>query len=68
MKWDNLPSEIKQIILNFNSSYYASIYIQKIWLGYKTRILIKRYFLLRYLKDFKYYNPSINKFILRSRL
>lgn len=72
MNWDSLPIEIKDFIYQIRKeimySNKSSIKIQSIWRCYKTRVLIGRYKMLRYLKEFKYYNPSINTFILKSKL
>ena len=72
MNWDNLPDDIIQYILQFRKiitcDYYAAIFIQSIWRCYRTRVLIGRFHLLRYLKDFRIWNPTIIEFINRSRL
>tara|TARA_B100001093_G_C26842477_1_gene1021207 strand:+ start:2111 stop:2329 length:219 start_codon:yes stop_codon:yes gene_type:complete len=72
MKWDDLPVEIVNYIMDFRklktSGYKASTKIQCIWKCYRTRVLIGRYKMLRYLKDFKIWNPNIQEFLLRSRL
>lgn len=72
MKWDDLPNDIIDYIMFFRklktSGFNASTKIQSIWKCYKTRVLIGRYKMLRYLKDFKRWNPSIQEFLLRSRL
>ena len=72
MKWDELPDELKRYILIFRKLLTcenpAAIKIQSIWHCYRTRILIGRFHMLRYLKDFRIWNPSINEFIERSKL
>lgn len=72
MNWDSLPIEIKDFIYQIRKeimySNKSSIKIQSIWRCYKTRVLIGRYKMLRYLKEFRYYNHSINTFILKSKL
>tara|TARA_B100000424_G_scaffold263847_1_gene251588 strand:+ start:84 stop:302 length:219 start_codon:yes stop_codon:yes gene_type:complete len=72
MKWDDLPDEIVNYIMNFRkfktSGFKASIKIQSLWKSYRTRVLIGRFKMLRYLKDFRNWNPTIQEFLLRSRL
>lgn len=70
--WDDLPDEIINYIMFFRklktSGFKASTKIQSLWKCYKTRVLIGRFNMLRYLKDFRHWNPSIQEFLLRSRL
>ena len=72
MNWDNLPLELKDIIYRIRKQFMysnkSSIKIQSIWRCYKTRVLIGRFRMLRYLKDFRIYNPNINEFIVKSKL
>ena len=72
MNWDNLSDDIINIILKyrkyFTCSVNASIFIQKMWKSYKIKVLMKRYLMLRYIKDFRIWNPSANEYILRTRI
>jgi hypothetical protein len=72
MTWDNLPEDIINYIMSFRkiktSGYKASTKIQCMWKCYRTRVLIGRYKMLRYLKEFRIWNPSIQDFLLRSRI
>ena len=72
MKWDNLPQDITLIILKIRKELKfdipSVIKIQSIWRCYKTRILIGRYRMLQYLKEFRIWNPNIYEFIKRSKL
>jgi len=72
MEWDDLPDEIINYIMNFRklktSGYKASTKIQSHWKCYRTRVLLGRFKMLRYLKDFRQWNPNIQEFLLRSRL
>ena len=72
MKWDYLSDDLVRYILIFRKVLTcenpAARKIQCIWNSYKIRILIKRFHMLRYLKDFRLWNPTINEFIKRSRL
>ncbi len=70
--WDQLPNEIIKIILIHRKiatcQEPASIKIQSTWKYYRTRVLIGRFKMLRYLKDFRIWNPSIQTFLARSLL
>ena len=72
MKWDNLPNELINKILSYRRylilTKISSIKIQSIWRMYRTKVLIGRFKMLKYLKEFKKWNPSINIFIERSKL
>ena len=72
MKWDNLPYDLVEYIFFFRKLLTcknpAASKIQSTWHCYRTRILIGRFHMLRYLKDFREWNPNINEFIRRSRL
>lgn len=72
MTWDELPDDIIKYIMflrkNKTSGFKAAIKIQSFWKCYKIKILIKRYKMVRYLKDFRIWNPTIQDFLLRSRL
>lgn len=72
MNWDKLPLEIIDKILKIRkfltcSNKCASI-IQKNWKRYRIIILMGRFQLLKYLKDFRVWNPSIQQFLIRSRI
>ena len=72
MNWDNLPDDIIRMILNFRREITcgntAARYIQNKWKKYKTLVLIGRFRMLRYLKDFRQWNPTLHEFLSRSRL
>ena len=73
MNWDNLPKEIILIIMLYRQQMTCGhikklIKIQSLWRYYKIKILVKRFKMLRYLKEFKIWNPNINEFIIRSKL
>ncbi len=72
MNWDKLPLEIIHKILKIRkfltcSNQCASI-IQKNWKRYRIMVLIGRFQLLKYLKDFRDWNPSIQEFLIRSKI
>ncbi len=72
MNWDSLPDDIIKIILKLRReitcSNKAVKYIQSKWNSYRTRILIGRFHMLRYLKDFREWNPTLEEFLSRSKL
>ena len=72
MNWDLLPDDIIKIILKFRKlntcGNNCATKIQSIWRCYKTRLLIGRYKLLRYLPVFRNFNPNVFIFISRSKL
>lgn len=72
MNWDNLPKEITQLIMFYRKQITCGnmkiIKIQSLWRHYKIKILVKRFKMLRYIKEFRIWNPNINEFIIRSKL
>lgn len=72
MNWDNMPDDIIWLILIFRKEITcgnsAAKYIQKKWNKYRTRILIGRFNMLRYLRDFRQWNPTLQEFLSRSIL
>ena len=68
--WKSLPDDIGYIILYIiiNNRIKNTIKIQSIWRCYRVRVLIGRFKLLRYIKEFREYNYSIDYFISRSKL
>ena len=73
MNWDSLPKEIIELIMFYRKQLTCGdtkniIKIQSLWRHYKTKILIDRFKMLKYIKDFRIWNPNINEFIIRSKL
>ena len=72
MNWDILPDDIIKLILKFRKlntcGNNCATKIQSIWRCYKTRVLIGRYKLLRYMPVFRNFNPNVFIFISRSKL
>ena len=68
--WSYLPNDIIDIIIDIKIKKInkMSTKIQSIWRCYKTRVLVGRYKLLRYIKEFREYNTSIYSFLIKSRL
>lgn len=42
--------------------------IISVWKCYRVRVLLARFKMLQYLKDFRLFNPSLKEFLLRSKL
>ena len=72
MRWDNLPNEIHSLIFYYRKimmcGNLAADRIISRWKCYKTRVLIGRFKMLMYLKDFRMFNPNLKQFLLRSKL
>lgn len=72
MNWNKLPNELIKKILNYRKILTCgNICVNKIisiWKCYKIRVLIGRFKMLRYLKDFRLFNSNIKVFLLRSKL
>ena len=68
--WSYLPNDIIDIIIDIKIKKINKMCtkIQSIWRCYKTRVLVGRYKLLRYIKEFREYNTSIYSFLIKSRL
>ncbi len=72
MKWDNLPDDVIKIIFKHRRLLTCEnkivTLIQKNWRKYRTKVLVGRFFMLRYLKDFRDWNPDIITFLSKSKL
>lgn len=72
MNWDSLPDDIIRIIFDFRREITcgnkAAAYIQNEWNKYKIKVLTGRFHMLKYLKDFREWNPTLEHFLSRSRL
>ena len=75
MPWDTLPTDIVLLILEWRSRlrfrdflYRTAQRFQGTWRGYRVRILLGRFRMLRYLKAFREWNPDLMTFLLRARL
>jgi hypothetical protein len=69
MKFDNLPDDIIKLIFYYRKELTTykktTTYIQSHWIGYRNRALLGRFRMLKYLKEFREFNPSIKQFLLR---
>ena len=63
-----MNNDLIEVILEWRKYILASIIIQKIWRSYRIKVLIGRFHLLRYLKDFRSWNPSVTVFLNRAVL
>lgn len=72
MNWDSLPTELINIILTyrkiFTCGHYCATRIKSSWICYRTRVLINRFMMLQYFREFRELNPTLRQFLLRSRL
>ena len=72
MNWDSLPDDIIRLILNFRREIIcgnrAAKLIQHEWYKYKIKTLTGRFYMLKYLKDFREWNPTLDEFLSRSKL
>lgn len=66
--WDHLPSDVTRHILWLTSRENAACRVQRAWHGYRTRVLLGRFRMLRYLQAFRVFNPSVGCFLRRARL
>ena len=70
--WDYLPDDVVRLILEWRRfimyPHYSAIIIQSMWRCYRVRVLIGRFRMLRYLHDFRVWNPSARTFLNRARI
>ena len=69
--WDDLPSEVRVHIVRMarrdQRTHGAALAVQRAWTGYRTRVLLGRFRMLRYLREFLLWNPSATEFMRRAR-
>ena len=69
--WDDLPTDIRLLIfrfLNHTMRREAAVAIQASWRRYRAYVLVKRYIMLRYLREFRRWNPRLSVFLERARI
>lgn len=66
--WDALPHDVTILILRTCRLEGASTLIQRRWRSYRVRVLVGRFRMLRYLRVFRDFNPSLDVFLQRARL
>ena len=70
--WDALPSDVVRVILHWvhraNQPHRDAQRVQRAWRGYRVRVLVGRFRMLRYLREFRAWNPSLGEFLRRARL
>ena len=70
--WDVLPPDLTQLILQLRRQLMvppaAARRIQTCWRRYRTVVLLGRFRMLRYLLQFREWNPSASAFLARARL
>lgn len=71
-RWDSLPSELKEMIMHWRRALTCykpgAVRIQSAWRGYRLRVLLGRFRLLQYLRDFRRWNPTVSMFLYRAKL
>jgi hypothetical protein len=63
-----LPPDLVAYVLQWRDRLAAAEAVQSAWRGYRTRILIHRFAMLRYLAAFREWNPDLLSFLARARL
>ena len=70
--WEDLPGDLLELIWAMRRRASldapASAKIQAAWRGYRMRVLLGRFRMLRYLHTFRQWNPSASEFVRRARL
>lgn len=70
--WDNLPDDVHLHIFRLRaqamSAERKAVRMQSAWRGYRTRVLIGRFHMLRYLQTFREWNPTLVDFLHKSKL
>jgi len=66
--WDVLPGDVIQLIFKWRTRIMYIIRIQSSWRSYRVRVLLGRFRMLRYLHDFRVWNPSARAFLDRARI
>ena len=70
--WEALPTELAVHVFKIRNqliqSERSAQFIQSRWKGYRTRVLIGRFHMLKYLQVFREFNPSLVIFLCRARL
>lgn len=72
MVWHALPNDVARDILRrvcaSRRHDRAVVCVQRSWRGYRTRVLVGRFRMLRYLHEFRAWNPTVGQFLHRARL
>lgn len=73
--WADLPTDVTVLILAWRNRlrYLDRLeavvrHVQRAWRGYRVRILLWRFRMLRYLQAFRFWNPDAATFLHRARL
>ena len=72
MTWETLPTDVTLHILALRGRMRhedaSACRVQRIWRGYRLRIMLGRFRMLRYLAAFREWNPDVGTFLRRARL
>ena len=65
--WEDLPEDLIHLILYWHNKCLekSALTIQKCWTAYKVRSILKIFKELRYLQEFRFWNPSFNTYSLK---
>ena len=68
--WSELPDDLARCVLAHHAAARrrAAARAQAAWRGYRCRVLVGRFRLLRNLRPFRDFNPRAGDFVRRSRL
>ena len=70
--WDTLPHDVTVFILARRRILIrrerAAQSMQRVWRGYRVRVLCGRFRTLQYLRPFRQFNPSLVVFLFRAKL
>lgn len=70
--WHRLPTDVILLILGLHGRRVrddvTTRRLQSVWRGYRVRVLLGRFRMLRYLQEFRVWNPSASTFLRRAQL
>jgi hypothetical protein len=68
--WHRLPTDVVLLILQWRTRLAGreARRVQCAWRGYRVRVLLGRFRMLRYLREFREWNPSVSVFLQRATL
>ena len=67
LPFSRLPDDILYLILSFMKREYFITKLQAHWKGFRIRKLITRFLCLRYIQEFRDFNPTASIYLSRCR-